>query len=580
MQVVSRWTMARQIKGLALWVSLGAGALGGLYYQTHLHQQALQQQQLASQAVLLETFRLGQSLAQYHSQYHAQLAAASQANPAALNPAWQDITRILEAAATQRTAGISASVLGEANDALKNLHQLVQKSLAPPAEESHLEWSLDKIQARLEVIEYIVTSRNKPAELNAWVELKRLQGEFTQALAPEALNRLANFTDDLISSFKLVVRPDATQGQLVAHLDTYRSLLKPQTITQKVALSPVAEADFQAAAQHITQVQQKVQAHLQGLADNAQPLQQQAHWQLALVLGVALAGALFGLYALQARFKKALALCVARVEDWQQGLAAVQFTTAANADWLPFCEALNHWLNRNWLPLQQQADACASVQASVGQLVAQLQALPHQDLTQKLPLADNITAEVSRHINQLTENTAKTLWDVQQLVQLIQTSLSHLQDTARQVLQLADDERKQVIATGRALEISAKALHEVARDAQAVEAALQSGMPVPAPAGIAHLTSFESELGQGLLPADCRDPLQRVVQGAMQQAELAGRLRDRAAIIRTYIEKTALHLNQQKRQADALNAQVAALTQQLDAFRLPGFYNGVRVTDL
>ena len=74
--------------------------------------------------------------------------------------------------------------------------------------------------------------------------------------------------------------------------------------------------------------------------------------------------------------------------------------------------------------------------------------------------------------------------------------------------------------------------------------------------------------------------VQSIAQSSAQQAELSNRVRDRATIIRSFTEKTGLQLTKQKAHTDSLKQYSEDLVARVNLFTLPGFYDGVRVTDL
>ncbi|WP_394203177.1 methyl-accepting chemotaxis protein [Marinagarivorans algicola] len=127
--------------------------------------------------------------------------------------------------------------------------------------------------------------------------------------------------------------------------------------------------------------------------------------------------------------------------------------------------AFNQLLDDRIKNLEDQALENEHLNNSIISLIRAVGTIARKDLTIKVPVSADITGTVSDAINLLTSETAKTLAQVRAISGDVDQVADVLQEQSETVVRVAEDERKQVIATAKALEVSARAMNDIASKA-------------------------------------------------------------------------------------------------------------------
>ncbi|BCD98390.1 methyl-accepting chemotaxis protein [Marinagarivorans cellulosilyticus] len=127
--------------------------------------------------------------------------------------------------------------------------------------------------------------------------------------------------------------------------------------------------------------------------------------------------------------------------------------------------AFNQLLDERIQNLEEQSLENERLNNSIISLIRAVGTIARKDLTIKVPVSADITGTVSDAINLLTSETAKTLAQVRTISGEVDKVADVLQVQSSAVVRVAEDERKQVIATAKALETSARAMNDIAAKA-------------------------------------------------------------------------------------------------------------------
>jgi len=119
--------------------------------------------------------------------------------------------------------------------------------------------------------------------------------------------------------------------------------------------------------------------------------------------------------------------------------------------------------------LEEQSLENEQLNNSIISLIRALGAIAQKNLTIKVPVSADITGTISDAVNLLTTETAKTLAQVKDISEQVNAISDRLQLQSSAVVRVAEDERKQVIATSKALDMSARAMNEIARRAETAD---------------------------------------------------------------------------------------------------------------
>lgn len=127
--------------------------------------------------------------------------------------------------------------------------------------------------------------------------------------------------------------------------------------------------------------------------------------------------------------------------------------------------AFNQLLDERIQNLEEQSLENERLNNSIISLIRAVGTIARKDLTIKVPVSADITGTVSDAINLLTSETAKTLSQVKNISAEVDKVADVLQNQSDIVVRVAEDERRQVIATAKALETSARAMNDIASKA-------------------------------------------------------------------------------------------------------------------
>ena len=127
--------------------------------------------------------------------------------------------------------------------------------------------------------------------------------------------------------------------------------------------------------------------------------------------------------------------------------------------------AFNKLLDERIQQLEDQSRENDSLNNSIISLIRALGAIAKKDLAIKVPVSPDITGTISDAVNLLTTETARTLHQVKDISEEVNSISEQLHAQSTIVLGLADDERRHVIATSNALEVSARAMNDIAQRA-------------------------------------------------------------------------------------------------------------------
>lgn len=119
-----------------------------------------------------------------------------------------------------------------------------------------------------------------------------------------------------------------------------------------------------------------------------------------------------------------------------------------------FDERINH--------LEEQSKENDKLNNSIISLIKALGAIADKDLTVKVPVSSDITGTISDAVNLLTTETAQTLREVKDISHEVNDVSKHLQEQSQLVMQFADNERRHIVATSKALQVLSNAMNDVA----------------------------------------------------------------------------------------------------------------------
>lgn len=365
-----------------------------------------------------------------------------------------------------------AELLANKEKSLPNPHaimSLFEAASSAPAQANQSDatkrtFAKEKIHTQFKVLEAIVKQRARPQELAAWVELQRLHEVFVGEFKEAGLSVLVGFVHDFLATQKSVLRPDAGLTQLISGLEEYQASLTPVAPQEQVAIfDPQA---YQPVLQQLTEVQQRLEGQLIKLTGVMDEQIQLVRAVFIALIFVVVMGAAIGIYFIYKSIVFPLVHMQNVMQRINKGNVKARVKMLDQDELGDLGRAFNQLLNDRFEFLQEQFLENEILNNSIISLIKAVGMIARKDLTIKVPVSADITGTISDAINLLTSETAKTLWQVKDISAEVNQLADGLQKQSRLVVQVAEDERKQVIATGRALEISAKTMGDIANNAQ------------------------------------------------------------------------------------------------------------------
>lgn len=325
----------------------------------------------------------------------------------------------------------------------------------------------EKIRTQYKILEAIVKQRAKPQELAAWVELQRLHEGFMADRQEANLASVQGFVRDFITTQKSVLRPDAGLVQLLAALEDYAASFTLEAVpTQQAGFDG---QKYKPVLQQVAQLQQGLESQLiKFTAAMDEQIQLVRAIFIALIFVVVM-GAAVGIYFIYKSIVFPLVHMQNVMQRINKGNSKARVKILEQDELGDLGRAFNQLLDDRFQFLQDQFLENEILNNSIISLIRAVGLIARKDLTIHVPVSADITGTISDAINLLTSETAKTLWQVKDISAQVNELADALQKQSRLVVQVAEDERKQVIATGRAMEISAKTMGDIAAKAQSAD---------------------------------------------------------------------------------------------------------------
>ena len=312
----------------------------------------------------------------------------------------------------------------------------------------------------------------QPNLSSLYLQIRRFESDFIRSLADESLARVDQATSQLLSSIPQAdLNP--SQGAIVkARVDEYMLQLdRFSALSIQVAAS---ERELQTLAQKTSLEMDQALAQLNGYAEkfsaNAEYKSQIAMATfigLGFTVVMAVAVGVFLIY-------KSIVFPMAHIQNVIRRInkgnlkARVKFLREDELGDLG--RAFNILLDERIQTLEEQSLENEQLNNSIISLIRALGAIAQKNLTIKVPVSADITGTISDAVNLLTTETAKTLGQVKDISEQVNGISDLLQRQSSQVVKVADDERKHVMATSKALDLSARAMNEIASRAETADA--------------------------------------------------------------------------------------------------------------
>lgn len=257
-----------------------------------------------------------------------------------------------------------------------------------------------------------------------------------------------NTLKTLIPRYNQIFESQSQKGaaSLTLTKETYTEL---QTVAEKIESTAVALSTT--ASKYVTTMQ----------ATSAKSNQNLQVVVMAIIFTVAILTAI-GIYLIYHSIIFPMAHMQSVIGRINRGKLSARVKMITNDELGDLGKAFNKLFDERIQQLEDQSRENERLNNSIISLIRALGAIADKDLTVKVPVSEDITGTVSDAVNLLTRETAITLQQVKDISDQVNGVSEKLQGQAQSVSQLADGERRQVMATSKSLEVLARAMNDVA----------------------------------------------------------------------------------------------------------------------
>jgi len=287
-----------------------------------------------------------------------------------------------------------------------------------------------------------------------------------------ALDRFSQTMDTALSELSQVdyrfLSPASQEAVVVGSnvfIENIDELLQRSEVSGFIGSAALATAG-EDLRQATTRYRDTMQQNFQRRIDSGVGEKTVAQWMFAVVLLVTAVGTTLGLFLIYRSIVLPLWHMQAVIARQNRGDDKARVNVVANDELGTLGRAFNRLLDERIQVLTEKYQENEELNNSIIGLIRALGMIARKDLTIKVPVSADVTGTVSDAVNLLTSETAKILHQVRGVSERVNLISDQLQSQSGVVMGVADEERTQVSETVSALERSAKAMNDVAREAR------------------------------------------------------------------------------------------------------------------
>ncbi len=328
-----------------------------------------------------------------------------------------------------------------------------------------------ELRAAAETLENALYSSGNPALVAEYLRMRQAEAEFVATLSEDALTQFDRHTSSFFSELAASASTDAQKNQLKAAADGYSAKL--DQVSAIVVQVAALERQLREVGTQMASGMASASRHLREFAANA--AEENAYKSqvsmvtfvgLGFVVVMAVAVGVFFIY-------KSIVFPMAHIQNVirriNKGNLKARVRLLQKDELGDLGRAFNILLDERIRTLEEQSLENEQLNNSIISLIRALGAIAQKNLTIKVPVSADITGTISDAVNLLTNETAKTLAQVKDISEQVNAISDLLQRQSSAVVRVAEDERKQVMATSKALDMSARAMNEIAARAETAD---------------------------------------------------------------------------------------------------------------
>jgi twitching motility protein PilJ len=322
-----------------------------------------------------------------------------------------------------------------------------------------------------EALEGALYTAGNTALVAEYLRMRQAETEFVASLNADALSQFDRHTSAFFSELAASGLQEAQKNQLKAAADGYSAKL--DQVSAIVVQVAALERQLRDIGTQMANGMADAGRHLREFAANA--AEENAYKSqvsmvtfvgLGFVVVMAVAVGVFFIY-------KSIVFPMAHIQNVirriNRGNLKARVRLLQKDELGDLGRAFNILLDERIRTLEEQSLENEQLNNSIISLIRALGAIAQKNLTIKVPVSADITGTISDAVNLLTTETAKTLAQVKDISEQVNAISDLLQRQSSAVVRVAEDERKQVMATSKALDMSARAMNEIAARAETAD---------------------------------------------------------------------------------------------------------------
>lgn len=261
---------------------------------------------------------------------------------------------------------------------------------------------------------------------------------------------------------------DTNKQKILASLDAYNTALLGvvQDSMPKEQVNAELLATINGFTSAVQNYQQIIGASVNRRIAAAEGELNIARTMFAVVLFLTAVGTTLGLFLIYRSIVLPLWHMQAIITQQNRGNDKARVNIQANDELGNLGRAFNRLLDERIKVLSEQSQENETLNTSIIGLIRALGTIAKKDLSIKVPVSADVTGTISDAVNLLTSETARTLFQVKGFSEQINQISDQLQAQSDVVIAVAEVERAQVADTISALDQSAKAMGDIAKEAR------------------------------------------------------------------------------------------------------------------
>lgn len=321
-----------------------------------------------------------------------------------------------------------------------------------------------ELKGAAERLQNVLHNAGSVALASEYLRLRQAEAEFITTLGQVPLAQFENYAATFLAELSAANLPEAQKGQIKSALDNYSATL--QQVSIPVVQIAAGERQLRDMGSQLASVMSSASQHMREYAGRT-AAENAYKSQVSMVTFVGLGFAVVMAVAVGVFFiYKSIVFPMAHIQNVirriNKGNLKARVRLQQKDELGDLGQAFNILLDERIRTLEEQSLENEQLNNSIISLIRALGTIAQKNLTVKVPVSADITGTISDAVNLLTTETAKTLAQVKDISEQVNSISDLLQRQSSAVVRVAEDERKHVMATSKALDMSARAMNEIA----------------------------------------------------------------------------------------------------------------------